>query len=343
MKFHRENKILFQDNLHSLLTWFMSYRSRILDDGNYTYLIADMVSSGYSNLFFPSDVEHKKVIRIPTIEEKKYKKDPYLKPVIDLKKFALVKLRPFIKYFFIHGSIATMDYIKGWSDFDIYVVIKSCIVYDPDKLIELRKLLLEAHKFLYKIDPLQHHGFLMCTELDLRNYLSNFLPTAVLKFAKSLFRPVRLVVKEVITKEIAIKKLYEIAKVFYEAKKTGVFKRHAYKGEYLLSKYRNWRNGLYQFKNYLGYVTIVPAYFMESIGKPCYKRDAIERIREILSPASKELIDDITKLRYMWNEKTGINFKKNRIPKWVINTFPKNYFERGAKFMSEIISYIRKL
>ena len=49
------------------------------------------------------------------------------------------------------------------------------------KIIELRKILKVFYKKLVKISIFQHHGLIIYTEKDLRNYLHGFLPMEALE------------------------------------------------------------------------------------------------------------------------------------------------------------------
>ena len=42
----------------------------------------------------------------------------YLKPLKELKEYANSNLKQYLSGFYLHGSLATKDYIKGWSDVD---------------------------------------------------------------------------------------------------------------------------------------------------------------------------------------------------------------------------------
>ena len=47
-------------------------------------------------------------------------------------------MNKYFKYFLIQGSIATRDYINGYSDFDTFVVIKNETLIDNKQILELR-------------------------------------------------------------------------------------------------------------------------------------------------------------------------------------------------------------
>ena len=45
------------------------------------------------------------------------------------------------KYFCIHGSLASDDYINRWSDFDTFVVLNENLFNDIRSIIKLRYIL----------------------------------------------------------------------------------------------------------------------------------------------------------------------------------------------------------
>ena len=64
----------------------------------------------------------------------------YLKPIKELKIYIQKnKLKDFLKYFLIHGSLADNTYIKGWSDVDTFVVIKNSVLKSKKKISQLKK------------------------------------------------------------------------------------------------------------------------------------------------------------------------------------------------------------
>ena len=69
-----------------------------------------------------------KLIKKPKCKEfdiKNYKKSDfeYLRPLDELKDYAEKKLKGNALGFYLHGSLATKDYIKGWSDVDTTIII----------------------------------------------------------------------------------------------------------------------------------------------------------------------------------------------------------------------------
>lgn len=322
-----------QDNLHAMLTWFLSPKSKILqevDGGHCIKMISKNISLGYKNMPFNDSECVTETIAISAIDEAEYiKKDKdYLYPVIELKRFSINNLKKYLSVFLIHGSIATLDYSKGWSDLDTYLVINKETLFDSERLLELREKLLEAYFYLLEIDPLQHHGFLVCTDLDLKQYPSYYLPTEVIKKSKSLFGQSQITF-EVLSNSIGLKeRFYRHIDFFKKTYESGILKHHPYNGEYLLDNFSNRDNAMYQMKNFLEFATLLPAYYLEARGRPCYKKHSFDLTRPYIPDQNWELIEKASFIRLEWQRREAHPYKGNRIPDWLIEALGSNYFKR---------------
>jgi len=126
----------------------------------------------------------------PKIDQKQYltKDKKYLQPpVVDLANYSNDTLSWAFHSLYVHGSLATLDYIKGSSDFDTFGIVRKEVASSQESLLKLRKDLRKVWDFLYKIDPLQHHGIMTITEQDLEFYPQPFFPPVILNFAKTLY------------------------------------------------------------------------------------------------------------------------------------------------------------
>lgn len=323
----------YQDTLHTMLTWFLSPKSRGLElvDGFHTVrMVSQNISLGYQNLFAIEGERIIKTLSIPDIDEEEYssKDEGYLRPVIEIRKYAKNYLRDYLDSFLIHGSIATLDYSVGWSDLDTYLILSKETILDSSRLVELRDRLLHAYSYLLRIDPLQHHGFLLCTASDLEQYPSPFMPVNVLKYSKSLLGDCQItfyILPESLRRKDAFRKHLYFFKKTYE---TGILKHHAYNGEYLLDNFQNRENAMYQMKNFLEFVTILPAYFLEAQGKPCYKRESFDLVKPHVPSENWELIEKVSFLRMEWQNRETHPYVGNKIPDWLIRGLEDNYFKR---------------
>ena len=87
---------------------------------------------------------------------------------------------------YIHGSLGTYEEI-AYSDFDALVILKDVIFESPERLVRTAKKLYHARTIMLDFDPLQHHGWFVLAELDLKFYCNTYFPVELFKYAKSLF------------------------------------------------------------------------------------------------------------------------------------------------------------
>ena len=180
-----------QDSLHDLLTWFLDVRSRVLDqEGEHRpAAVAAHLACSYGTwrVGVPSSAEPVMKAGQPFDPDRYVQEDSdYRAQVMVLCQFIQQRLRPYLTHAYLHGSLATRDYARGWSDVDTFLVIRESVVTSGAALIELRRACLAAWPLFLNVCPLQHHGFIIATEQDLASYPSAYLPTAVFDTALSL-------------------------------------------------------------------------------------------------------------------------------------------------------------
>lgn len=332
-----------QNNLREMLYWFLNPKSKGLeqtDDRHTVEMISRNIMMGYS-LWNPSMEGVENIIEVSELNESDYslsQDSDYLEPVIELKREAYKRLKSYLLDFMLHGSLATLDYSKGWSDFDTYLIVSKSTIMEPKRLTELRDILIELYPFLIKIDTLQHHGFLICTEFDLQHYPSYYMPVEVIRKAKSFLGSFRHTFKILDSSNDMKNYLNGLIKLLKETGKTGIFKHHKKNGEYLLSDYRNRNNAMYQMKYFLSYYTSLPYIYLGAKGIPCYKKDSFKKIRNDIDPNIWEKIEMISYIRNEWPNRERFPFKGNAIPNWVMKTVGKKYFED----LLEVVEHFHK-
>ncbi|MBW1860965.1 MAG: nucleotidyltransferase domain-containing protein [Deltaproteobacteria bacterium] len=90
---------------------------------------------------------------------------------------------------YLHGSLATLDFIPGSSDLDLVYILNHDTVKDPDALLEMRAILKETTTCFYLIDRFQHHGPYILTPKITHNYIESYLPLAVWKHSRPIIGP----------------------------------------------------------------------------------------------------------------------------------------------------------
>src|SRR5512137_1313734 len=70
---------------------------------------------------------------------------------------------------YLHGSLGT--YEEGpFSDFDALVILKNDVLATPERLSRAAHRIYTAQSIMFDFDPLQHHGWVVLSEADLRSY-----------------------------------------------------------------------------------------------------------------------------------------------------------------------------
>jgi len=226
----------------------------------------------------------KKTVSTNKIDVKKYQ-NSYLKPVIDLKKFSEKNLKEYVSGIYVHGSLATLDYVEGWSDLDTLVIIKKEAMLDPNKLLRLRNLMYKSKIFFYKIDPLQHHGHLLFTEFDMNYYCQTFFPLVLFKYSKSL---------------IGNKKLNFGVRDSSKENKS----RFLYFTDYFINLNKNMTLFMssYNLKLLLHLVTLFPTMYLQSKNSQVYKKFSFDIARKEFTKKEWSVIDYVSSLRDSWKQ-----------------------------------------
>ena len=106
----------------------------------------------------------------------------------------------------------------------------------------------------------------------------------------------------------------------------GMFLHHPLKGEYLLEDFRNSENNLYQFKNFLGYISLLPSLYFGALNKPTLKHHSFEKLKQ--EGFEHELINLSTKIRGEWEKRNSKKYVTNQIPTWIPKYFGSEYLLR---------------
>ncbi len=228
-----------------------------------------------------------KIIEIPesnVLEDNDYTGD-YLRPVLELKKFSETKLRDYVLDIYVHGSLSTLDYVEGWSDFDTLAVIKKEAVLDRKMLLKLRALLYMSKKYFYRVDPLQHHGHLIISEFDLDYYCQTMFPLALFEYSKSVLNGQKL--------EFRLRNSDHENKLKY-----------LWFIDYFRNFYKNPKKNLgsYDLKFHLHAITLFPAMYLQAKGVYLYKKFSFGAARKYFDKSSWEIIDYVSDIRKKWKQ-----------------------------------------
>ena len=331
----------FQDNLRNLLTWFLDPRSRVLDQegAHRPEALAGHIAAAYAYLRHTPSAVMSMEKNPPIIPPRYFAQDrEYRAPVNALYHLTNGALAPFISHGYLHGSLATEDYKKGWSDLDTFMVVRDETVRDARALLSLRKICLDAWPLFLAVTPLQHHGFIIATEYDISAYPTGLLPPSVLDSAWGMKKdqpPVRFRPRVASGRNHAREGLVARRAVLAQTLETGVYRHPPKDGVYLLSEFRNGENAMQQLFAYLGYLMTVPAYVLDAIGAGCAKRESFAKARPLFSAAAWTAIEKASMIRNAWPEKEGIAYRGNAIPAWTREMLGTDFLRESMICMDE--------
>lgn len=250
---------------------------------------AKILSSLYDDLSHAKSKSPKSIKKpkCPEFNIDDYKKADleYLRPLLELKEYAGVNLRKHLAGFYLHGSFATRDYVKGWSDVDTLAIVSKETISNPKKLLELRKKMYYMRHFLYKIDPLQHHGSIVISEYDLQNYCRAYFPVEIFRYSRSFFKDSITSISARDHSQEALSRLFWLVSYF-----RGL-------------KHKESRNmGAYELKNLLHSITLFPSIYLNAKNIFVYKKFSFGIARKDFTQKEWKVIDDAGAIRANWRE-----------------------------------------
>ena len=335
-----------QNRFNSLLNWFLSSKSNYVFDKEpwNEAIFAEAISANYAHIksnINKNLITQKQLSFINTFNPVDYESGN-LTPIRMLQQIFLPLYKEnILSDVILHGSYGTLDYKLGWSDVDISVILNDDAFTTPGKLIILRKNIIDNLKYLYQLDPLQHHEFLLSTSLDQLFSATPAMPPEVLIYGRSLVYQTMLPHNsDQSTATNAKQTLKNISQLFEKSLKSGYMKHHQYEGIYLDASIEN-KNSMYQLKYFLSLIMTMPAYFYNSIDQPMYKRQTFDAIRSDYN-FNLELLDKATKIRNLWPQNEKHPYVGNEVPMWVEQVLEPNFFNRAVNFANELLDAVNQ-
>lgn len=339
-----------QFELNRLLNWFLDVRSKNLDiEGEHRAReIASVISSMAAVLLeYLPDGGETVTKEAPEFEPQSYLTTDYeyRRKVVDIYDYCVGQLKGDLSWFFLHGSLATQDYAKGWSDVDTFLVIRTETVLHPDKLVRLRDKAFELWPLFGAVTPLQHHGLIVTTEIDLGAYQSHFMPPSVFDQACLFFGEGSSITFCIPSNSVSgsLRSLLGRKHAVDEALNSGIYKHHPHNGVYLNANFANADDGMRQFFAFAGYVMTLPSLFLDAINMSCYKRDSFEQARPYFTERAWSTIAKMSLVREEWERHEYPSYTGNAIPDWVQKLVGPDYIREFGCLVNEAIEQIERL
>jgi hypothetical protein len=206
----------------------------------------------------------------------------FLEPVVALQN-ASNKMRKSALGFYLHGSLATNDFVKGWSDCDTLCVVAKGAIQNPISLLRMREQMVGLRRFFYGVDPLQHHGSMVVSEYDLDCYPQAYFPLPLFTYAKSFWEDTITSIRTRDSKVESFAKLFWFVSYFRKMKMG-----------------RNCSWGSYKTKELLHMIALFPSLYLQVKGIVVYKKFSFGIARKEFSPELWKPIEEMTSIRSNW-------------------------------------------
>lgn len=181
---------------------------------------------------------------------------------------------------FVHGSVAALDDLPGFSDLDVAVILPTEALVVPEQLLDLRERLLHVWIEMLSFDPFMHHGPHLIAESDLGFYPESFLPAAVLDRSVGLGERPELAYSGHPAEGEAAAGLADL-RGFFEARSGG----HRFADQY-------------DAEWFVGNILILPALLAQrSTGEFRFKKDSFALLPGLAPPGFASLIEDASRAR----------------------------------------------
>lgn len=223
---------------------------------------------------------------------------------------------------YVHGSLGTYEE-TAYSDFDALVILKNNVFESSKLLAKVAMKLNTARSIMFDYDPLQHHGWFVLTEVDLKYYCNAYFPIELFKHAKSLFDDMGLEL------EIALRESGSEARKAFEKMANAIIRN---------IENRQYPTNVYQLKGLLSQFMLLPALYVQAKhGKGIYKKESFGVARSDFGSADWAIMDEVSEIRAGWSY--GIS----PLQKWLMghpHVLSRYYAKRFGPQIPEMIGSV---
>lgn len=223
------------------------------------------------------DIDRSQEVAVPSYTGS----DPHAKR---MKEFLAPSLKNDLFAVILHGSLAT-DEVIPYSDFDALVVIKDDVIKSWARMRRLAVRLFKAQSIMYDLDPLQHHGWFVLLESQLRDHPADFFPPEIFPYSRVLLPDNEL------TLQVEISKQVDFGSGFRRV------------SERLVREVESGRlpGNLFQLKAFLSRLMLLPSLYLQARdGRGVFKAVSFERAAVDFDKESWQVIEKASRIRQEW-------------------------------------------
>lgn len=206
----------------------------------------------------------------------------------------------------LHGSFGDRTYVRNYSDVDLLLIIPWTAITDTDTVERLKKTIHKIQLEMYYIDPHQHHGVMVVTDLDLRAYNRAYLPPAALTRGTVLCgeRDLTFSIRDDI-----LERKYSFWRNVQRLRKTVDENQFPVSFGSEKGLKPDLSGHLYSLKYFTSFVMLQPSMYLLADGRPMYKAEsfnAVSRLQEL-----GEIVAQCSKIRQLYPKYVTFNRGKN--------------------------------
>jgi hypothetical protein len=290
---------------------------------------ADFISSLYREFYahIRSCAFHAEAVAVKVpLEHSRWKSEirdqGYFEHVFRLRE-RIKAFEPQVKGFYIHGSLATLDYVKHWSDLDDLIVVSEATIRDPAQLQTFHTRILETLPLIFAFDPLQHHGHGFLAEQELSFFPGVLFPLPALENAVCCFGANEL--------------------VFHRRQDTWERGRQILQLLLNLEKItRRTVTNPYVLKAFASSILLLPSLYLQTRDIFCYKRDSFELARRYFGTEWKA-VEIATDIRREWTTNTPFHGMATTLGRLHNANYVRAYHYFADSLPAKIIRYADEL
>ena len=217
---------------------------------------------------------------------------------------------------YVHGSLGTYEEIT-YSDFDALVILKDDVFTTPDRLATTAQRLNRARAIMLDFDPLQHHGWFVLSEAQLKVYPEPYFPLALYRHAKSLLPDTGLRLK--IHVQQTPREAWEAP--FY-ALSAGIISSITHKG---------YPPNVYTLKGLLSRFMLLPALYVQARDqRSVFKKCSFDLAKADFSAEDWAVMDTISEIRANWA------YELSAMQRWLLTRTSPAIRRVGKRFAPRI-------
>jgi hypothetical protein len=225
---------------------------------------------------------------------------------------------------YVHGSLGTYEEVP-FSDFDALIILKDDVFEIPERLSRVACKICSAQSIMFDFDPLQHHGWVVLSETDLRSYPEERFPRELFRHAKSLL-PEQGGILEICTQDSG----KDIRQGFQNLCNS-VAKR--------IARRRSIGN-IFELKILLSQFMLLPSLYIENRdGRGIYKKFSFEAARVDFTAEDWSIMDEVSSIREKWHYSISPLWRKLMTkPSRLSRSFARTFSPAVPKAIEEVLT-----